>query len=74
MDIQDDQIYRLKHLQEYLKGRRLPFSKPTIIKLEKAGFIPSPRLNVGVMNMKPPRAYTGKVIKEIAAKIEGGIS
>ena len=65
MALQDDKLYFKRDLQIYLRSLGIPFSYPTIIKYEKLGVIPSPRLTIeGFENRW--RLYTGKEIRDIA--------
>ena len=78
MELDDEKIYLKKDLVSYLKSKNLPHSYPTILRYEKRGVIPSPRMNTKGMDYlnftSDWRVYTGKTIKMIAEDISRDIA
>ena len=78
MKLDDEKIYLKQDLVKYLEFRGLPHSYPTILRYEKRGVIPSPRMNIkGTEYLEFTnkwRVYTGKTIKDIADLIEKDIA
>lgn len=70
---EDDKLYFKKDLLRFLKQQGLPHSKPTLIKYEKMGVIPSPRRRIEGFKLAW-RIYTGATIKEIASILRKMIS
>lgn len=62
---EDDKLYFKKDLLRYLKQKGLPHSKPTLLKYERMGIVPSPRRRIEGFKLAW-RVYTGAMIKEIA--------
>jgi len=46
LELEDQKLYFKKSLLLFLKQQGLPHSKPTLLKYEKLGLIPSPRRNI----------------------------
>jgi len=67
-EIQDNKLYFRSDLEAYLKDQGLPSTRPTIVRYEKLGIIPSPRSHIATMKKgkKGWRVYYGSEIKEIA--------
>jgi hypothetical protein len=62
---EDNKLYFKKDLLTYLEQQGLPHTKPTLLRYERLGIIPSPRRRIEGFE-RAWRVYTGLQIKEIS--------
>jgi len=68
-----DKLFSKRHFLQALKKAGLPFSYPSLIKMEKEGLIDKPK-NMQMITNQEWRFYTAEEIKENIRKLIEGYS